>query len=202
MYSAIWQALADNIEQTVQKVVPEHRDTTPILFSAHSLPLQVVDRGDPYVAEIGSTSLLVMDELRRRGVKNPYRVIWQSAVGPLRWLGPQTEDVVKMYGNKGHKSLILVPVAFTSDHIETLFELDIEYAELAKEHGVEQYLRVPSLNDNPTFIRGLAEIVKSHIDGGMKADNQQLFERCPGCNFEQCSVTKEFFRNPPSPSSS
>ncbi|KAJ1920132.1 hypothetical protein H4219_001505 [Mycoemilia scoparia] len=191
------EAMANNIELEVKKIDPSWRDSTPILFSAHSLPLQVVDRGDPYIAEVCSSSLMIISELRKRGIVNPYRVIWQSAVGPLRWMGPQTEDVIEQCAKRGHKALVLVPVAFTSDHIETLSELDIEYCELAKEHGVQQFLRVPAMNGNSTFIKGLAETVKEHLDLTSVSNkiNYQLYERCPGCDFEQCSITKNFFRN-------
>ena len=86
---------------------------------------QVVDRGDPYPAEVGSTVSRVMDEL---GHSHSYRLVWQSKVGPLPWLGPQTDAAIEGMGEKGKKNLLLVPIAFTSDHIETLYELDLEYA--------------------------------------------------------------------------
>ena len=87
--------------------------------------MQVVDRGDPYPSEVSSTVSRVMDEL---GHSHPYRLVWQSKVGPLPWLGPQTDDAIKGLAKKGEKNILLVPIAFTSDHIETLYELDLEYA--------------------------------------------------------------------------
>ncbi|KAJ2330501.1 hypothetical protein GGH92_009520, partial [Coemansia sp. RSA 2673] len=98
-------SFADRIEAQIAKLTDDVRHTTPILFSAHSLPLKVVDRGDPYVAEVGGTVAYVVNELRRRGIDNPYRLVWQSAVGPLRWLGPQTEATIKHYGSIGYSSL-------------------------------------------------------------------------------------------------
>lgn len=91
--------------------------------------MSVVNRGDPYPAEVAATVSAIMTRL---GNHNPYRLVWQSQVGPSAWLGPQTSDAIKGLG-KRHNDMLLVPVAFTSDHIETLFELDMEYLEEAKE---------------------------------------------------------------------
>merc|ERR1711911_223776 len=127
-----------------EKVDPKIRNQVIILFSAHSLPLKSVNRGDPYPAEVGATVQLVMSQLK---YSNPFRLVWQSKVGPLPWLEPATDKVLESYIKNGKKHFILVPIAFTSDHIETLHELDIEYGdELAKELGVETYLRLPALS--------------------------------------------------------
>lgn len=92
--------------------------------------MSVVNRGDPYPAEVGASVSAIMHRL---GNRNPYRLVWQSQVGPSAWLGPQTSDAIKGYAKKQHNDLLLIPVAFTSDHIETLYELDLEYLEEAKE---------------------------------------------------------------------
>jgi ferrochelatase len=89
-----------------------------------------VNRGDPYPHEVNATVDRVMDRLNR---KYAYRVVWQSQVGPQPWLGPQTNDSIKGLAKKNKNNVLLVPIAFTSDHVETLFELDLEYAEEAKE---------------------------------------------------------------------
>ncbi|KAJ1961127.1 hypothetical protein GGI12_003420 [Dipsacomyces acuminosporus] len=195
-------AFADLVEAQVKKLTAGVRGATPILFSAHSLPLNVVDRGDPYIAEVAGTVAYVVDELRRRGIHNPYRLVWQSAVGPLRWMAPQTETVIEKYGEMGYKSLVMVPIAFTSDHIETLFELDIEYGEVAEKAGIEQYLRTPALNDYPPFIDALATIVKEHIDAGFPTSPQLLLPD-PISESEQTKLTREWIasqarRIPPS----
>ncbi|KAJ2745976.1 hypothetical protein GGI20_001740 [Coemansia sp. BCRC 34301] len=184
-------SFADRIEAQVAKLTDDVRHATPILFSAHSLPLQVVDRGDPYVAEVGGTVAYVVNELRRRGIENPYRLVWQSAVGPLRWLGPQTEAVIKHYGSIGYTSLVMVPVAFTSDHIETLYELDIEYGKVAHEAGISQYMRAEALNDHPPFIDALATIVKEHIDAGFPTSSQLLLPD-PGTESAQTIETRKW----------
>lgn len=95
-----------------------------LLFSAHSLPMSVVNRGDPYVMEVSATVSAVMDRLKH---SNAYRLVWQSQVGPSAWMGMQTGDAVKGLARLGRKRVVLVPIAFTSDHIETLYELDLEY---------------------------------------------------------------------------
>lgn len=100
--------------------------------------MSVVNRGDPYPAEVAASVSAIMARL---GNRNPYRLVWQSQVGPSAWLGPQTSDAIKGYAKKGLNDLLLVPVAFTSDHIETLFELDLEYLEEAKEVCVLQRCR-------------------------------------------------------------
>ena len=100
------------------------------MFSAHSLPMSVVNRGDPYVLEVSASVSAVMERL---GHSNPYRLVWQSQVGPAAWMGPQTSDALKGFARLGKKKIVLVPIAFTSDHIETLYELDLEYGREAKE---------------------------------------------------------------------
>lgn len=122
--------MARNIEASLATYPSSTRDDVVLLFSAHSLPMSVVNRGDPYPAEVGASVSAIMARL---GNKNPYRLVWQSQVGPSAWLGPQTSDAIKGYAKQGKNDLLLVPVAFTSDHIETLFELDLEYLEEAKE---------------------------------------------------------------------
>ena len=124
------KAVAQNIEAALSKFPESTRSKTVLLFSAHSLPMSVVNRGDPYVLEVSATVSAVMDRLKH---SNPYRLVWQSQVGPSAWMGPQTSDAVKGLARLGHKQIVLVPIAFTSDHIETLYELDLEYVKEAKE---------------------------------------------------------------------
>ncbi|KAK3754947.1 hypothetical protein QZH41_019364 [Actinostola sp. cb2023] len=115
------------------------------------------------------------------------------SVGPLPWLGPQTDDSIKGFAKNGKKNMLLVPIAFTSDHIETLHELDIEYAEeVAKEAGVEHIRRAASLNDNPIFIQAMADIVTSHLQSKQPCSRQMTL-RCPLCVNVICGHAKEFF---------
>ncbi|CAG8840957.1 34970_t:CDS:2, partial [Racocetra persica] len=120
---------AKHIEKSLLTYPKEIRDKVVLLFSAHSLPMVVVNRGDPYTSEVAATVHAVMERLK---FSNPYRLVWQSQVGPQPWQGPQTQDAIIGLGEKGEKNILLVPIAFTSDHIETLFELDLEYAHEAE----------------------------------------------------------------------
>ncbi|XP_067941338.1 ferrochelatase, mitochondrial-like [Watersipora subatra] len=186
------KAFAQVIREELDKFPESVKDDVIILFSAHSLPMKVVNRGDPYAPEVAATVSRVMDEL---GHSHPYRLVWQSKVGPLPWLGPQTDEVIEGLVSRGKKNLLLVPIAFTSDHIETLYELDIEYAgELAKKVGVENIRRAAAMNDNKVFIQGLADVVKSHLDSGLTG-SRQLSLRCPLCVNATCGKAKEFIMN-------
>ncbi|XP_008422816.1 ferrochelatase, mitochondrial [Poecilia reticulata] len=160
------------------------------LLQTSCLCLQVVNRGDPYPQEVGATVQRVMERL---GHCNPYRLVWQSRVGPMQWLGPQTDEVIKGLSERGKKNILLVPIAFTSDHIETLHELDIEYAQvLAEECGVENIRRAESLNGNPLFMKALADLVQSHLKSNEPC-SRQLTLRCPLCTNPTCGQTKAFF---------
>ncbi|CAI4210765.1 unnamed protein product [Parascedosporium putredinis] len=156
--SGLVEAFAQNIQAKLAEYPEETRKDVILLFSAHSLPMSVVNRGDPYPAEVAATVYSVMQRLN---FSNPYRLCWQSQVGPKAWLGPQTATTVEEYVEKGKKDLILIPVAFTSDHIETLYELDLEV--IADSGSPETVKRVESLNGSPTFIKGLADIAKDHL---------------------------------------
>lgn len=184
------EAFARNIEATLQTYPEDVRDSVVLLFSAHSLPMSVVNRGDPYPAEVAATVWAVQQRL---GFKNPYRLVWQSQVGPSAWLGAQTSDTVTNLVKKGQKDLVLIPIAFTSDHIETLFEIDQEVIHEANELGAEgRVRRAESLNGSPTFIRALADIAKAHLDSG-EICSRQMGLRCPGCKNEKCLEQKKFF---------
>lgn len=191
-HGGLIDAFAENTRKALEQFDAAERDDVVILFSAHSLPMSVVNRGDPYPAEVASTVSRVMEKLDH---SNPYRLVWQSKVGPLPWLGPQTEDAIKGLAANGKRNIVLVPIAFTSDHIETLYELDIEYmGEVAKEAGVEKIVRAESLNDGKIFIDAMANLVKSHLESSDK-HSKQLSLRCPMCVNPVCGKTKEFFQS-------
>lgn len=110
-------------------------------------------------------------------------------MGPSAWLGAQTNDTVQEYVKRGHSDIVLVPIAFTSDHIETLYELDLEVMEDANSPGVK---RAESMNDNPIFIETLADIAKGHLQKEEKC-SMQMTLRCQGCRSERCLEQKKFF---------
>ncbi|XP_023608392.1 ferrochelatase, mitochondrial isoform X4 [Myotis lucifugus] len=117
------------------------------------------------------------------------------SVGPMPWLGPQTDETIRGLCERGWKNILLVPIAFTSDHIETLYELDIEYSQvLANECGVENIRRSESLNGNPLFSEALADLVHSHIQSN-ELCSKQLVLSCPLCVNPVCRETKSFFTN-------
>jgi ferrochelatase len=182
------EAFAQNIEKTLAEYPEERRDNVILLFSAHSLPMSVVNRGDPYPAEVAATVWAVMQRL---GMKNRYRLVWQSQVGPQPWLGAQTSDTVKNLMKKGETDIALIPIAFTSDHIETLYEIDKEVIGEDAE-GHEGVKRVESLNGSPVFIKALADIAKEHLTSGISCSPQMAL-RCPGCVSERCLEQKKFF---------
>ncbi len=152
----------------------ERFGTPRILFSAHGLPEKIVRRGDPYQMQVELGTQAILASLRaQRG--NPaedadYVNCYQSRVGPLKWIGPSTEAELRRAGADG-VPVVLVPIAFVSEHSETLVELDIEYAELAHENGIDHYYRVPTLSTHAHFIAALADIcLKQTTDGGRASD--------------------------------
>jgi ferrochelatase len=176
------KVMAHSVAKGLATFPDEIRDDVLLLFSAHSLPLRIIDRGDPYPQEVGASVDRVMEA---GGFENQYLLSYQSEVGPVRWLGPSTEQVIKDLGAKGVKNVLVVRIAFTSDHIETLSENDIEYAELAGEVGIENFRRAPAFNDDPSFQDALADIVLDHLARG-EACSPQYGLRCPGCTNPQC----------------
>ncbi|KHN97919.1 ferrochelatase precursor [Metarhizium album ARSEF 1941] len=186
-HAGLVEAFAQNIEAKLAEYPASRRRDVVLLFSAHSLPMSVVNRGDPYPAEVAATVYAVMQRLK---FSNPYRLCWQSQVGPSAWLGPQTATTVEQYVAKGQKDLVLIPIAFTSDHIETLYELDHEV--IGESGHTETIKRADSLNGSPVFIEALADIAKAHL-GSREACSRQMTLRCPSCKSERCTETKKFF---------
>lgn len=134
-----------------------------VLFSAHGLPKKVIERGDPYQSQVEMTAQAIAAALGRDDLD--WQVSYQSQVGPLEWIGPSTDAEIRRAGQDG-KALVVQPIAFVSEHSETLVELDIEYAHLAKEAGVPLYLRVPALGSHPAFIEALADLVRRASHSG------------------------------------
>ncbi|CAK1592351.1 unnamed protein product [Parnassius mnemosyne] len=185
------KVFAERIKEKLERFDRSVRDDVLIMFTAHSLPLKAVSRGDTYPHEVAATVAATMNVLK---VPNPHRLVWQSKVGPLPWLQPYTDEAIKAYAKQGRKHLILVPIAFVNEHIETLHELDIEYCdELAHEAGIVQIERASAPNDHPIFIAALADVVASHLSGG-PAVSKQFLSRCPHCVSERCKMSKEFYR--------
>jgi ferrochelatase len=150
-------ALAATVERSLAEVPPALRDRTRLLFSAHGLPQRYVDAGDRYPERVAATVAAV---LARLGPGAPPAVTcYQSRVGPVKWLEPSTGDAIRRAAAEGAKALVVVPVAFVSDHLETLYEIDVTYRAEAREAGIEAFVRVPALNDDPALAAALAGIV-------------------------------------------
>ncbi len=153
-----------------------------VLFSAHGLPKKVIRRGDPYQWQVEQTAAAVVEALAVEDLD--WTVCYQSRVGRLEWIGPSTDDEIGRAA-AGGVSLVVVPIAFVSEHSETLVELDIEYRKLALEKGVVGYHRVPALGTQGEFISALADLARRGIEasgtfsetGGRLCPNE--FGRCP-----------------------
>jgi ferrochelatase len=131
-----------------------------LLLTAHGLPQRTVRAGDPYAQNVEMTAAAVIEALARPGLD--WVVCYQSRVGPLKWLGPETADEIRRAGRE-RMPLVVAPIAFVSEHSETLVELDVDYRRLAQECGVPAYRRVQTVGTEPEFIAGLAALVR---DGG------------------------------------
>jgi ferrochelatase len=136
----------------------EHKGNPRILFSAHGLPKKIIDKGDPYQQQVEDTAEAIVNLLNIKDLD--YKVCYQSKVGPMEWIGPSTKDEIIAASEDGGVSLVIVPIAFVSEHSETLVELDIEYKELAEHNGLRDYFRVPALGTDPLFISCLKKLVE------------------------------------------
>jgi ferrochelatase len=139
-----------------------------ILFSAHGVPQSYINAGDPYQRQIEECIRLIAADINKDPKyatysfgENPIKIhlSFQSKVGPVQWLQPYTDDKIKNLGDSGVKNLVVVPVSFVSEHIETLEEIDMEYRELAEEHGIKHWRRGPALNTEGSFIVDMADMV-------------------------------------------
>jgi ferrochelatase len=186
-HSSLIQTFSNHIQDALAKFPENVRNDVVIQFSAHSLPMDIINRGDSYPAEVAATVYAVMQKLK---FSNPYRLTWQSQVGPKPWLGAQTEKTCKrITDNDAVPGVVIVPIAFTSDHIETLHEIDIELVE-AMDHP-EKVVRCESLNGDPLFHQGLADLVKEHLESG------ELYSKQLPLDYKLGSVTaKNVFKHP------
>ncbi|MCS7080518.1 MAG: ferrochelatase [Chloracidobacterium sp.] len=157
-------ALTDLIVDEMRRFPDPRPEAVQLLFSAHSIPTKYVERGDPYLRHHERTIAAVMTALERRlGVRPPHFLSFQSKVGPVRWLEPSTEDTIRRFAREGWEQILTVPISFVSEHIETLYELDIQYQALAREVGIPHFRRVPALNCHRAFIRGLASLARARL---------------------------------------
>ena len=127
--------------------------------------------GDPYVQDVMATRQGLLDRL---GVPNRHVLAYQSRTGPVKWLGPGTDETLRELGREGVTDVLVVPISFVSDHIETLYEVDLLFADIARTAGITGYYRSAALNTSPLFIRALAGLIERHV-------NMPEAAGCGGC---------------------
>lgn len=155
-YPLFIEAWIENIRNSFNK----YGSDCFVLFSAHSIPVSLHKKGDPYISEVERTVKAIVDNMKL----NSFKICYQSKTGPIKWMSPSTEEVIEELAKEGYKKILIVPVSFVSDHIETLYEIDIVYKEIAKNLGI-QLNRVDSLNTSPKFIEALKNLVLESLSG-------------------------------------
>jgi len=156
------------IELSGLREATEEAPDVHLVFSAHGVPMSVIEAGDPYQAQIEATVKLTME---RGGWRNSHRLCYQSRVGPGRWLRPSLDEELKDLAAQGVEKVLAIPIAFVSDHVETLSEIDIEARDLAGRLGINQFEVMPALNDSPKFIQALTELVLQAISCPQPIEN-------------------------------
>jgi ferrochelatase len=158
-YAALLRRTVDEAVERAERERGEADDPIHVLFSAHSLPMKIVERGDPYPEDVRRTV-----EAVAAGLKHPWSLCFQSRNGKMAWLQPYTEDALRRLGGEGVRRVVVVPLSFVSDHIETLYELDQLYRDQARSHGITHYYRARAFNDDPEFAEVLRSILKeAHV---------------------------------------
>lgn len=152
------RAVVERIDDAIGTLPPEHRETSPVLFSAHGLPEDYIRQGDPYLDDIRITVEAVS---RRMGLGPRARLCFQSRVGPKRWLGPATDALLDQLAAAGTRAVVVVPIAFTGEHIETLQEIDILYRARAEKAGIVHFARARTAGTHPAFIAALADLAET-----------------------------------------
>jgi ferrochelatase len=155
-YEPYIKTLAEQISHEIDKFPDPTPERVHLLFSAHSVPQSYIANGDPYLRHTQETVRVVSERL---GNISPVHLSFQSKVGPVKWLEPSTDQKLRELNSKGVEQVLAIPISFVSEHIETLYELDILYKKLADELGFLAYRRVPAFNSSPTFIKALADLV-------------------------------------------
>jgi len=173
-------------EEIVKKI--KNLKNFKLIFSAHGLPEKNIKKGDPYQWQVEQSVNKIVKSLN---IKNlDWILSYQSRVGPLKWIGPSTDDII-IENSKLEKHIVLVPIAFVSEHSETLVELDIEYKELAHKNGCKNYTRVPALGTNNNYIKAMSNLIIKKQDYSFngklyppKTQCPNKFIKCPCLNYE------------------
>lgn len=155
-HTAYIEALVDNINTAMKRFGGMDPQELDLVFSAHGVPVDFIRKGDPYKLHVEET---VRQVLARGGWKNPSHICYQSKVGPARWLEPSLTGLIRTLAGLGRQNLLVIPVAFVTEHIETLHEINIEAREEAEHLGITGFEMMPALNDHPRFIDCLTDLV-------------------------------------------
>ena len=173
-------------KEIIKKI--ENLKNFKLIFSAHGLPEKNIKKGDPYQWQVEQSVNKIVESLNIKDLD--WILSYQSRVGPLKWIGPSTEDII-IENSKLGKHIVLVPIAFVSEHSETLVELDIEYKELADKNGCKNYLRVPALGTNESYIKAMSNLIINKKDYDFngelfppKIQCPSQFKKCPCLNYE------------------
>ncbi|TAK58889.1 MAG: ferrochelatase [Bacteroidetes bacterium] len=154
------EAIVENINRTYSKFSHLNPAEIDLLFSAHGVPVSIIKKGDLYQAHIEETVKLVV---KKGGWNSPHVLCYQSKVGPAEWLKPSIQNTIHDLTMKGRKHLLVIPIAFVTEHIETLHEINIEIREEAEHLGITQFEMMPALNDSPKFISCLTDVVMKRV---------------------------------------
>jgi len=174
-------AIVENINSALKKFSHFDANGIDLVFSAHGVPVSLIKLGDPYQRHIEETVKLVLEKGKW---KSPNTLCYQSKVGPAQWLKPSLNGTIKRLAEQGRKHLLIIPIAFVTEHIETLHEINIETREEAEHLGIKQFEMMPALNDSQTFIECLADLVlkKANNENIELAMCRNLFEKNPKGN--------------------
>ncbi|MCI0707976.1 MAG: ferrochelatase [Ignavibacteriae bacterium] len=154
------EAFVDNINKSLQRFGNIPQEDIDILFSAHGVPMEFITNGDPYQLQVEETVRKVAEA---GAWKSPHLVCYQSRVGPQQWLGPSLLEAIEERARNGRKNILVAPISFVTEHIETLHEIDMEAREHAQHYGIAQFEMMPALNDHPKFIACLADLVQARL---------------------------------------
>ncbi len=177
------RALVEKIAAVLRQFADGSRPE--LVFSAHGLPMNLVERGDPYPKQIEETVRLVCQSgvAQISGWPKAHRLCYQSRVGRQKWLEPSLHETLEELGKEGAKEVLVVPISFVTEHIETLHEVNIEAREEAREHGIETFRMMPAVGDSPLFIAALADLVLKAL-GWVQPEVSALHAGAPGLTVE------------------
>jgi protoporphyrin/coproporphyrin ferrochelatase len=159
-HPALVDAFVDNIHTSLERFLNIPPANIDLVFSAHGIPMRYIQKGDPYQLHIEETVRRVVE---RGKWKSPHRLCFQSKVGPMQWLKPSLLETVEHLASEGRKHMLIIPIAFVTDHIETLHEINIDVRNHAMARGILQFELMPALNDHPKFIECLTDLVTQQL---------------------------------------